>query len=87
MNSRMFSIGMSFSIILCLSGCQAPESVPATAETKETEPAQEPMEPYEDYENLIAAARECVVKNNGEKPDGYDFSSVIYMKKDWDYGT
>lgn len=39
-----------------------------------------------DYGELIAAARECAIKNNGEVPEGYDFSSVIYMKKDWDYG-
>ena len=38
------------------------------------------------YGDLIAAARGCVIKNNGEVPEGYDFSSVIYMKKDWDYG-
>lgn len=39
------------------------------------------------YEELIAAAAECAIKNNGEKPEGYDFSSMLYMKKDWDYGT
>ncbi|MDE6362758.1 MAG: hypothetical protein K2L86_00580 [Lachnospiraceae bacterium] len=38
------------------------------------------------YGDLIAAARGCVIKNNGEVPEGYDFSSVIFMKKDWDYG-
>lgn len=39
------------------------------------------------YEDLIAVAGECAIKNNGEKPEGYDFSSMLYMKKDWDYGT
>lgn len=39
------------------------------------------------YEALIAAAGECAIKNNGEKPDGYDFSSMLYMEKNWDYGT
>lgn len=39
------------------------------------------------YEDLIAVAGECAIKNNGEEPEGYDFSSMLYMKKDWDYGT
>ena len=87
MNRRMFSIGTIFSMALCLSGCQTQESVLTAAQMSETEPAKAPSEPYDYYEKLIAAAGECAVKNNGEKPEGYDFSSVIYMKKDWDYGT
>lgn len=39
------------------------------------------------YEELIAVAGECAIKNNGEKPEGYDFSGMLYMVKDWDYGT
>ena len=39
------------------------------------------------YEELIAVAGECAIKNNGNKPDGYDFSSMLYMEKNWDYGT
>ncbi len=39
------------------------------------------------YADLIAAAGACAIKNNGEKPEGCDFSSMLYMRKDWDYGT
>lgn len=38
------------------------------------------------YAELIAAARGCIIKNNGEAPEGYDFSSVIYMKREGDAG-
>lgn len=88
-------------VCLCFFGCGNSESIiendeesniVQTEDNVETESeigeqAQEQLEECDYYENLIAVARECAVKNNGEKPEGYDFSSVIYMKKDWDYGT
>ncbi len=35
----------------------------------------------------VQVAGECAIKNNGEKPEGYDFSDMLYMVKNWDYGT
>lgn len=87
MSNKILSAGIILSMVFCISGCQKSESVSMTAETSEGESAPEQSEERGYYEELIAAARECAVKNNGEKPESYDFSSVIYMKKDWDYGT
>ncbi|MBS6397202.1 MAG: hypothetical protein KH452_08640 [Clostridiales bacterium] len=66
---------------------EEPEQVQQQEEEPEQTPEQAQPEERDYYEELIAAARECAVKNNGEKPENYDFSSVIYVKKDWDYGT
>lgn len=55
-----------------------PAETVALSESKREEPAEEGNH----YEKLIAAAKKCVVENNGEVPADYDFSSVIYMKKD-----
>lgn len=65
------------------------ESEQERTEQKESEQEELPTE-YACYEKLIAGARECVIRNDGELPEGYDwsdFSSMLYMKKDWDYGT
>lgn len=86
MSDKILSAGIILSMILCVSGCQKSEAVNIIAKTNEREQAQVQTEEYDYYEDLIAAARECAVKNNGEKPQSYDFSSVIYMKEDWDYG-
>ena len=86
MSGKIITTGIILGMMLCISGCQKPESATTTAESDEEE-AQEQPEEYGYYGELIAAAGECAIKNNGEKPENYDFSSVIYMKKDWDYGT
>ena len=89
MSSRILitlTTGILLGMMLCISGCQKPESAITTAESDEEEAQGQPEE-YGYYGELIAAAGECAIKNNGEKPENYDFSSVIYMKKDWDYGT
>lgn len=39
----------------------------------------EAEESYHYYEELIAAAKECIIRNDGEEADDYDFSSMIYM--------
>ncbi|MBD5459609.1 MAG: hypothetical protein HDR26_01515 [Lachnospiraceae bacterium] len=36
-------------------------------------------EAYHYYEELIAAAKECITRNDGEESEDYDFSSMIYM--------
>lgn len=89
MSSRILitlTTGILLGMMLCTSGCQKPESATTTAESDEEETQEQPEE-YGYYGELIAAAGECAIKNSGEKPENYDFSSVIYMKKDWDYGT
>lgn len=39
------------------------------------------------YNELIEAARDCIIKNDGEAPANYDFSSVIYRSKYDHYET
>ena len=87
MSNRMLYVGLILSIIFCISEFQSSESVSIAAEINKDEQVQEQLEEYDYYEELIAVAGECAAKSNGEKPENYDFSSVIYMRKDWDYGT
>lgn len=41
-------------------------------------------EEHDYYEELIAAARECVINNDEEVSEAYDFSTAIYMNREYE---